>query len=87
MSRNDETAPDDRPSLPCRGRPAVDQLGLAVLADLVESGEWNEYNYMLAASKSYKGEALEAVAEAMTWLRARASSPEPPTNPPTRRSS
>ncbi len=50
----------------------VDQLGLALLADLVETGEWNEYNYMLTAQKSYDGAALEAIAEALTWLRARA---------------
>jgi uncharacterized protein (TIGR02391 family) len=50
----------------------VDQLGLAILADLVTSKEWNEYNYMLSAGKEYRGEALEAIAEAVTWLRARA---------------
>lgn len=50
----------------------VDQLGLAILQDLVAMKEWNEYNYLLAAAKEYKGEALEAMAEAMTWLRARA---------------
>jgi uncharacterized protein (TIGR02391 family) len=50
----------------------VDQLGLAILTNLVETGEWNEYNYMLAAQNVYRQEALEAVAEAMTWLRARA---------------
>jgi uncharacterized protein (TIGR02391 family) len=50
----------------------VDQLGLAILEDLVATNEWNEYNYVLAASREYKGEALEAIAEAMTWLRARA---------------
>lgn len=50
----------------------VDQLGLAILDDLLATKEWNEYNYMLAASHEYKGEPLEAIAEAMTWLRARA---------------
>lgn len=50
----------------------VDQLGLAILSDLVATSDWNEYNYMLAAQMVYRGDALEAVAEAMTWLRARA---------------
>lgn len=50
----------------------VDQLGLAILEDLVRTGEWNEYNYTLSAQKIYQGDALEAVAEAMGWLRARA---------------
>ena len=50
----------------------MDQLGLRVLADLVKTNEWNEYNYLLAAGRAYGGEALEAMAEALTWLRARA---------------
>lgn len=50
----------------------VDQLGLTILGDLAATGEWNEYNYMLSAGKDYQGEALEAIAEAMAWLRARA---------------
>lgn len=50
----------------------VDQLGLVVLDDLISSGEWNEYNYLLAAKQAYVGEALEAVAEAVAWLRSRA---------------
>lgn len=33
---------------------------------------WNEYNYLLDARRAYSGEALEAIAEAMAWLRARA---------------
>jgi uncharacterized protein (TIGR02391 family) len=49
----------------------VDQLGLALLADLAATGEWNEYNYLLGA-QIYTGDALEAIAEAMGWLRARA---------------
>lgn len=47
----------------------VDQLGLVILSDLIKSGEWNEYNYLLLARKAYSGEALDAVAEAMGWLR------------------
>ena len=51
----------------------VDQLGLAVLADLVKQNEWNEHNYLNSAEQAYgAGEALLAVAEAMAWLRARA---------------
>jgi len=49
----------------------ADQLGLRILADLIQTNEWNEYNYMLAAGKIYGGEPPEAVAEALTWLRAR----------------
>ena len=50
----------------------VDQLGLVILSDLIASAEWNEYNYLLKAKQAYSGEALEAIAEAMAWLRARA---------------
>lgn len=50
----------------------VDELGLLLLHDLIDTQEWNEHNYLLAASNQYKGEALEAVAEAYAWLRARA---------------
>lgn len=50
----------------------VDQLGFLVLGDLIRTGEWNEYNYLLAAQRSYQGEAALAIAEAMAWLRARA---------------
>jgi len=50
----------------------VDQLGLAILSDLVSTDEWNEYNYMLTAQGIYAGTALEALAEAVMWLRARA---------------
>lgn len=57
----------------------VDQLGLAILADLVATDEWNEYNYMLGAQRAgYEGEAIEAVAEAFAWLRARALVARPP---------
>ncbi len=50
----------------------VDQLGLVILNDLLATKEWNEYNYLLHAGNTYKGEALLAIAEAMAWLRARA---------------
>jgi uncharacterized protein (TIGR02391 family) len=50
----------------------VDQLGLVVLRDLIETNEWNEYNYLLGAGRAYQGSASEAIAEAMAWLRARA---------------
>lgn len=52
----------------------VDQLGLVILDDLISSNEWNEYNYLLGAERAY-GRAsppLEAIAEALAWLRARA---------------
>lgn len=50
----------------------VDQLGLLVLEDLERTGEWNEYNYVLGASRAYPDHVARAIAEAMTWLRARA---------------
>ncbi|HUP15321.1 MAG TPA: hypothetical protein VM848_04650 [Acidimicrobiia bacterium] len=51
----------------------VDQLGLLVLADLVNTEEWHENNYLLKAEEKYrKGEALDAISEALTWLRSRA---------------
>lgn len=51
----------------------VDQLGLAILDDLIATKEWNEYNYLLVAGNHYgPGPALDAMAEALGWLRARA---------------
>ncbi len=50
----------------------VDQLGLMILNDLIESNESNEYNYLLKASRTYRGTAAEAIAEGMAWLRAKA---------------
>jgi uncharacterized protein (TIGR02391 family) len=53
----------------------VDELGLAVLTDLVASREWNEYNYLNAASQdprySRDDASLRAIAEALGWCRAR----------------
>jgi hypothetical protein len=49
----------------------VDQLALVVLDDLVAASARNEYNYLLAASQAYSGEALGAIAEAVAWLRSR----------------
>lgn len=50
----------------------VDQLGIEILRDLISTKEWNEHNYLILAGKSFHGEALGAIAEAMAWLRARA---------------
>lgn len=53
----------------------VDELGMLVLADLVATGEWNEYNYGNSHRQDtrhgYSGnaEALKAISEAMGWLR------------------
>ena len=59
----------DLPAEAVEGLP-VDQLGLAILADLVATKEWNEYNYLNGASNAYQGEALNGIAEALAWLRA-----------------
>jgi uncharacterized protein (TIGR02391 family) len=48
----------------------VDERGLAILKDLLEVGEWNEYNYLLRYKRS-PGVA-SAVAESLAWLRGRA---------------
>lgn len=50
----------------------VDQVGLEVLRDLADTNEWNEHNYLQSARSHYTGEALNRIAEAMAWLRARA---------------
>src|ERR1700735_5590749 len=50
----------------------VDQLGLLLLDDLIAIREWNEYNFLLQAGRMYSGQALEGIAEAVGWLRARA---------------
>jgi hypothetical protein len=44
-----------------------------VLTDLIETQEWNEYNSLNGAEQAHRaGPALDAIAEAMGWLRARA---------------
>lgn len=48
---------------------SVDELALHVLADLVETEEWNEYNYTLHAYRQNTA-AREVLAEALGWLRA-----------------
>lgn len=52
----------------------VDELALAVVADLIAAGEWNEYNYLNSASQhppfSRDAYATRAVAEALGWARA-----------------
>ncbi len=60
----------------------VDQLGLAVLEDMVASNTWNSRNYILEAQQYgglQRGEPTQALAEAIAWLYARgliASDPE-----------
>lgn len=48
-------------------------LALDVLADLVTTNEWNEYNYLNSASQDPRCRgseaALRALSEALTWLR------------------
>jgi uncharacterized protein (TIGR02391 family) len=48
----------------------VDELALAVLDDLKQTNEGNEYSYMLSYSQEWR-EAARPVAEALGWLRAR----------------
>lgn len=54
----------------------VDDLAITVLKDLIESGAWNEWNYINEAAQSsqYRTDdgAIRAIAEALTWLRGRA---------------
>lgn len=53
----------------------LDELGLEVLADILASEEWNEYNYTNSARQNprYRGDepALRAIAESLGWLRNR----------------
>jgi uncharacterized protein (TIGR02391 family) len=53
----------------------VDELAMLVLADLVSTREWNEYNYLNSASQDrrYVGDnaTLQALAEGLGWLRSR----------------
>lgn len=36
----------------------ADQFGLLILNDLLRTREWNEYNYLLSAQRTYQGEAV-----------------------------
>jgi hypothetical protein len=64
----------------------VDQLALRVLADLIESREWNEHSYTLKYHQDTQGgfgssqAAQEAIAEAMGWLRAHGMIARQPNN-------
>jgi uncharacterized protein (TIGR02391 family) len=58
----------------------VDELGLAILDDMIASGTWNEYNYLLEAARTYSDEVSRCIAEAVAWLRARAFIARPPHN-------
>jgi uncharacterized protein (TIGR02391 family) len=53
----------------------VDELAMTVLADLVRTKEWNEYNYLNSAVQDprYAGDesTLQALAEGLGWLRSR----------------
>ena len=51
----------------------VDQLGLLILADFAQTLGWNERNYVLEAEQrtDYDNEAVRAIVEAFSWLRAR----------------
>lgn len=61
--------PEDALQLP------VDELGLLVLADLLATDQWNEYNYGNLHRQDVKGgysrsaDARNAISEAMGWLR------------------
>ncbi|MEV6013753.1 TIGR02391 family protein [Streptomyces sp. NPDC051976] len=61
-------APQDAVELP------VDELALIVLQDIVKTNAWNSYNYCLHYTQdvTYRshGQAVNAVAEAVDWLRA-----------------
>lgn len=52
----------------------VDELALAVVADLIAMREWNEYNYLNSATQhppfTLNAYATRAVAEALGWARA-----------------
>ena len=50
----------------------IDELGLEVLRDFDRSGQWSDYNYVNdARNAGYSTPALNALSEAVGWLRAR----------------
>jgi hypothetical protein len=50
----------------------IDELGLEVLRDFDRTGQWNDYNYVNGARNAgYSKPALNALSEAIGWLRAR----------------
>lgn len=50
----------------------IDELGLEVLRDFDRTGQWNDYNYVNdARNTGYGKPALDALSEAIGWLRAR----------------
>jgi hypothetical protein len=46
----------------------LDQLGLAILKDLLVNNETNEVNWIQAAARSYGPDAVQALAEGWAWL-------------------
>ena len=60
----------------------VDQLGLIILRDFLETEGWNERNYVLEAQQrgGYVGDAAQAITEAFGWLRARGLTAHDPTD-------
>lgn len=50
----------------------VDELALSVVADLIATNAWNDYNYVLESQQALGRDdaALKAIAEALGWARA-----------------
>jgi hypothetical protein len=60
----------------------VDELALLILADLVVTREWNEWNYLNEANRgAYRGEPAHAIAGALGWLRGQGLIARDPANP------
>jgi uncharacterized protein (TIGR02391 family) len=58
----------------------VDELAFRVLADIVATRQWSEWNYLNEAGHGgYTRPALEAIAEALAWLRGHALIARDPT--------
>ena len=53
---------EEIPALP------LDQLGLAILHDVVANNETNQVNWLQAAERSYRPDAVQALAEGWAWL-------------------